>query len=79
MSTIGDAADVKFWQIPTYGTLSYSLFTPYLFTTSPSGEICKYATGSSTHKKTWRNSLPIDMLLSAMYVLVVVQPITEFP
>ena len=28
-------------------------------------------------KKTWRDSLPIDMLLSAVSVLVVVQPSTE--
>jgi hypothetical protein len=28
-------------------------------------------------KKTWKNSLPIDMLLSAVSVLVVAQPISE--
>jgi hypothetical protein len=31
------------------------------------------------HKKTWRDSLPIDMLLSAVSVLVVAQPSVEFP
>jgi len=31
------------------------------------------------HKKTWRDSLPIDMLLSAMSVLVVAQPSSEVP
>jgi hypothetical protein len=31
------------------------------------------------HKKTWRDSLPIDMLLSAVSVLVVVQPSSEIP
>jgi hypothetical protein len=30
-------------------------------------------------KKTWRGSLPIDMLLSAVYVLVVAQSISEIP
>jgi len=30
-------------------------------------------------KKTWRNSLPIDMLLSVVSVLVVVQPSSEVP
>ena len=30
-------------------------------------------------KNTWRNSLPIDMLLSAMSVFVVVQSISEIP
>jgi hypothetical protein len=68
----------QFWQIPRHRTLSYSLSTLCFVTTAPSGEICKYATALST-KKTWRGSLPIDMLLSAMYVLVVVQPSSEFP
>jgi len=31
------------------------------------------------HKKTWRDSLPIDMLLSAVSVLVVAQSISEIP
>jgi len=30
-------------------------------------------------KKTWRETLPIDMLLSAVSVLVVAQPISEIP
>ena len=30
-------------------------------------------------KKTWRDSLPIDMLLSAMSVLVVAQSSSEIP
>jgi len=31
------------------------------------------------HKKTWRDSLPIDMLLHTKSVLVVAQPISEVP
>jgi hypothetical protein len=31
------------------------------------------------HKKTWRDSLPIDMLLYAVCVLVVAQPSSEVP
>jgi len=31
------------------------------------------------HKKTWRDSLPIDMLLSAASVLVVAQSSSEIP
>jgi hypothetical protein len=30
-------------------------------------------------KKTWRDSLPTDLLLSAVYVLVVAQPSLEIP
>ena len=33
----------------------------------------------STRKKTWRDSVPIDMLLSAVSVLVVAQPSSEVP
>ena len=36
----------------------------------PSGGTWKYAKAPSTKKKTWRDSLPIDMLLSAVSVLV---------
>jgi len=34
---------------------------------------------ASSTKKTWRDSLPIDMLLSAVSVLVVAQSISEIP
>ena len=37
-----------------------------------------YAKAPST-KKTWRDSLPIDMLLSAVSVLVVAQSSSEIP
>jgi len=33
----------------------------------------------STQQKSWRDSLTIDMLLSAVSVLVVAQPISEVP
>jgi len=42
-----------------------------------SGENCKYATVPITKK--WRDSLPIDMLLSAVSVLVVAQQSSEVP
>ena len=44
----------------------------------PSGGIWKYAKAPST-KKTWRDSLPIDMLLCAVFVLVVAQSSSEIP
>ena len=43
-----------------------------------SGGTWKYAKAPSTNK-TWRDSLPIDMLLSAMSVLVVAQSSSEIP
>ena len=43
-----------------------------------SGGTWKYAKAPST-KKTWRDSLPIDMLLSAVSVLVVAQSSSEIP
>ena len=44
----------------------------------PSGGTCKYTKAPST-KKTWRDPLYIDMLLSAVSVLVVAQSIFEIP
>ena len=44
----------------------------------PIGGTWKYAKAPST-KKTWRDSLPIDMLLSAVSVLVVAQSSSEIP
>jgi hypothetical protein len=41
-------------------------------------ETCKYATAPNKKKK-WRDFLPIDMLLSAVTVLVVVQQFSEIP
>ena len=43
----------------------------------PSGETCKYATAPIT--QSWTDSLPIDMLLSALSVLVVAQSSSEVP
>jgi hypothetical protein len=45
----------------------------------PSGETCKYATAPITPGKTLRDSLPIDTLLSAVSVLVVALPSSQFP
>ena len=44
----------------------------------PSGGTWNYAKAPST-KKTWRDSLPIDMLLSAVSALVVAQSSSEIP
>ena len=44
----------------------------------PSGGTWKYAKAPST-KNAWRDSLPIDMLLSAVSVLVVAQSSSEIP
>jgi len=44
----------------------------------PSGGTCKYAK-TLVQKKTLRDSLPIDMLLSAVSFLVVVQSSSEVP
>jgi len=60
-------------------TLSYSLSTPRFVMTAPtSGETCKYATAPSTQKKIG-GSLPIDMLLSSVFFLVVAQPSLAVP
>jgi len=46
----------------------------------PSGETCKYTKAPSKKKKNpWRDYLSIDMLLSAVSVLVVAQSSSEIP
>ena len=83
MSTLGDTAGVNFG---IFGKFQYTerFLIPcprhVLSRLPPSGETCKFAMASITHKKnTWRDSLLIDMLLSAVSVLVVVQLSSEFP
>ena len=49
-----------------------------MVTPKGSGGTCKYAKAPSTKKKL-RDSLPIDMLLSAESVLVVAQSSSEVP
>ena len=46
-------------------------------TNRPSGPV-RFAKAPSA-KKTWRDSLPVDMLFSALSVLVVAQSISEIP
>jgi hypothetical protein len=81
MCTLGDATDVKFWQIPRHGPLTYSLSTPCFVTTVPSsGETCKYATAHSTKKKGGEIlCLLICSFLPCLSVLVVAQSSSEIP
>jgi hypothetical protein len=69
MSIFGKFQDIERFFIPRPRHVSSRL--------PPSGETCKYATALST-KKTWRDSLPIYMVLSAVSVLVVGQQSSEF-
>jgi hypothetical protein len=81
LSTLGDVALSKltqFWQIPRHGNL---LFPVHAMFRHDCSLVVKPASTPRrlVHKKTWRDSLPIDMLLSAVSVLVVEQPSSEFP
>jgi len=70
----------QFWQIPRHRTLSYSLYTPFFVTTTYPLAVEPASTPRPlVQKKTLRGSLPIDMLLSAVYVLVVAQSSSEIP
>ena len=53
--------------------------TPYFARLPPSGGTCKYAKAHSTKNKILRDSLPIDMVLSAVSFLVVAQSSSEVP
>jgi hypothetical protein len=71
MSNFGKFQDTTAYLFPVHAMFRHDC--------PPSGEICKYATVPSTRKKTWRDSLSINMLLSAVSVLVVVQSSLEIP
>jgi hypothetical protein len=79
MCTLGGATDVKFRQIPRHRPLTYSLSTPCFVTTAPLAVKPASTPRCLVQKKTWRDSLSIDMLLSAVSVLVVTQSSSEIP
>jgi hypothetical protein len=79
MCTLGDATDVKCWQIPRHRPLTYSLSTPCLVTTAPLAVKPASTPRRLVQKKTLRDSLSIDMLVSAVSVLVVAQSSSEIP
>jgi hypothetical protein len=79
MCTLGDATDVKFWQIPRHRPLTYSLSTPCFVTIAPLAVKPASTPRRLVQKKLGRDSLSIDMLLSAMSVLVVAQSRSESP
>ena len=76
MSTLGDAADVNPASSKTQNTFLFPVHAMFRHD-------CPLAVKPASmqqcleHKKTWRDSLPIDMLLSAVSVLVVVQLSSE--
>jgi len=77
MSTLGDATDANFLaNSKRQNAFLFPVHAMFRHDCPPSGETCKYAR-RLVHKKTWRDSLPIDILLSAVSVLVVAQQISE--
>jgi hypothetical protein len=82
MSTLGDAARVKFGNFGKFQDTE-RVFIPWLRHVSsrlpPSDKTCKYATAPSTQKETWRDSLLIYMLLSAVSALVVARRSSKVP
>jgi len=79
MSTLRDATDVKSGKFQD--TECFLIPCPRHVSSQlpPSGKTCKYTTAPSTHTQTWRDSLPIDMLVPAVSALVVAQPSSEVP
>jgi hypothetical protein len=63
----------------TQSAYLFPVHTMFRHDCPPSGESCKYATAPSKKKKTWRDSLSFDMLLSAVSFLVVAQSSSEIP
>jgi hypothetical protein len=57
MCTLGDVTDVKFWQIPRYRPLTYSLSTPCFVMTAPLAVKPASTPRRLVHKKTERFSV----------------------
>ena len=78
MSTLGDTADVSAANSKTQDAFLFPVHAMFRHD-------CPLAVKPAStprclvHKKTWRDSLPIDMFLSAVSVLDVAQPSSEFP
>jgi len=78
MSTLGDAADDKFGK--SQDTECFLIFCPrHVSSRLPLAVKPANTPRLLVHKKTWRDSLSIDMLLSAVSVSVVAQSISEVP
>jgi len=79
MSTLGDAADVNFWQIPK--TQNALLFPVHAMFRHDCPLAVKPASTPRrlVHKETWTDSLPIDILLSVVSVLVFALPSSKVP
>jgi hypothetical protein len=82
MSTLGDAADVTVDSVLTNSKTQNAFLFPVhaMFHHNCPLAVKPASTPQRlVHKKTWRDSLPIDMLLSAVSFLVVAQPSSDFP
>ena len=78
MSTLGDAVDVN----PVKFHDAERFLIPCPRHVSPRLPLAVKPVSTPrpiVHKKAWRDSLPIDMLLSAVSVFVVAQPSSEVP
>jgi hypothetical protein len=75
----------QFWQIPRHSMLSYALSSPCFIATITTDHDYPLAVKSASTpwrpspKQTWRDSLPINMLLSAVSFLVVALRSSEVP
>ena len=80
MSTLGDAVDVNpvhsktenAFLFPVHAMFRQNCLLAVKLASTPRRLVHK-------KKKTWRHSIPIDMFLSAVSVLVGAQPTSEFP
>ena len=78
MSTLAPSQLTLFWQIPRQNAFLLPVHAMFRHD-------CPLAVKPATtprclvHKKTWRDSLPIDKLLSAVSLLVVARPSSEVP
>jgi len=78
MSTLGDAADVNPANSKTQNAFLFPVHAMFRHDCPLAVKLAS-TLRHLVHTKTWRDSLPIDMLLFAVSVLIVAQPSSEFP
>jgi hypothetical protein len=77
-TSIAPSQMTPFWQSPRQNAFLSPVLAMFRHDCPPGDETCKYAM-APIPKQTWRDFLPIDMLLSAVSVLVVALLSSEVP
>jgi hypothetical protein len=79
MSTLAPSDLTQFWQIPRQNAFLFPVHAMFRHDCPLAVKPASTSRGLVHKKKTWRDSLLFDMLISVVSVLVVAQQNSEFP